>query len=163
MSCQYIQNLATGVWMDISSPDSTTVATISGQLVSDFYLGTLNVLLGTCYSGSESGACISPPLTNTEQSILGELYKVNYYGRLVAANAGAGGVRQMVEVGEFDTRIRWASPNEVAKTYVMMQKDARIRLDNMVRDYFDLSLGGNVPRSIDFFNIDNSPRGGCGC
>lgn len=151
--CAYVQDLAATIWTDIGEPTSMTVGAIAEQMTSDQYLGLLSNLIGQCYSSDDQG-CIVPALSPTEQSILAEIFKVNYYGRLVVRQTGAGGAeRVLAEIVEADTRIRWTSNAELGKILVQMQKDAQSRLDALIRSYLDFSKGSNIPRSVNYLEI----------
>lgn len=153
MSCTYIQNLANQIWVDISSPTDITAGAIAAQLTSDLYLGRLSTTLGPCYTYA-SGA-IQPVLGNTEQSILAGIYMVTYWGRKASQAAGAGGVNmRLAAVDEGDTKIRFHSSAELIRNYSTLQKQAKDNLDEQVRNYFDLSLGSDVPRTVDYYNIE---------
>ncbi len=152
MSCAYIQDLANTLWVDMGEPTSVTPGTIAAQLTSDFYLGKLSAILGVCFS-TDCDGCIQPTLDPSQQAILGSIYLVGYYGRLVMTTNGAGGVMMVSEIREADTVIRYQTNSERAKAYVQLLSSAQTQLDNLVRSYFDLGQGADVPRSVDFFGI----------
>lgn len=145
MSCDYIIGLASGIWQDINSPSGVTPLYISGWLVSDQNVGKLNALLSTCFSGDGAG-CIGPSLGPQEQGIYGEIYKQLYWQQQINANLGAGGI-MWVEMQEGDSKIRRASPTEVAKVYKDLWKESTLNLNNLITSY---KINASYPRSNDF-------------
>lgn len=153
MSCEYIQDLAESLWIDIGEPTSMTPGSVAAQLISNNYIGALSNLIGICYS-TDCDGCIVPTLNVTEQNILGAIFLVRYYGRLVARQTGAGGTERIIKnLAEADTRIEYINNSELAKTLAQMQTDAQTRLDALIRSYFDLNKSADVPRGVSFYNI----------
>lgn len=145
MACSYILTLASGIWTDINSPTTTTVSYISGWLVSDQNIGKLNNTISACFSGDGAG-CIGPDLGAEEQAIYGEIFKQQYWQKKIEENLGAGGI-MWVDLGEGDSRIRRASPTEVAKVYKDMWKESNTNLNRMVDSY---KINQSFARSNDF-------------
>ncbi len=132
MSCDYIYNLASGIWEEIGSPTSQSINYISGWLVNN--VGTLNNRINTCYSGDGSG-CIDPAIDIEEQGIYKEIYKLNYYTLMVTSSIGAAALSTWVELKDDVSSIRRISPNEFAKVYLQLKKEANAELNELIFDY----------------------------
>jgi hypothetical protein len=154
-----IGNWATGLWTNIGMPSTLSALTISGYVPQSFTLGQLNAYIGQCYSGV-SGAYVCPNLDDGSFAILAQMFLKSYYMQLMQANAGAGGVVRIAhEIREADRSIKWVNQSEIAKTYLSASQAAEKTLNNLVRNYVNNSLGGNVPKSVSFMNLDNSWNG----
>jgi hypothetical protein len=150
---------ATGLWTNIGMPPTLSALTISGYAAQSFTLGQLNAYIGQCYSGV-SGAYVCPNLDDGSFAILAQMFLRSYYLQLMQANAGAGGATRIVlDIKEADRQIRWQNGSEIAKTYLAASQSAEKTLNNLVRNYVNNSLGGNIPKSVDYLSIDNSWNG----
>lgn len=159
MSCTGASDIglfATGLWESLGNPTDVSALTISGWVYQTNTLGTLNNLIDTCYTGGNGYVC--PDLTNTEYSILGAMYQVQFYRNRANALAGtAGTTLSWYRLREGDSDIARANPSEMMKTFQKMAKEANDELNKMVSYYNKQSQGGNVPRSVDFYNVSNGP------
>ncbi len=163
MSCtgdaSYIGNWATGLWTTIGSPANLSALVISGYAVQSFTLGRLDAYIGLCHSGI-SGAYVCPDLDDGSLAIISQMFLQSYYQQLMLSVMGAGGaIKAMQEVRDGDSVIRWVNASELAKTYLKASKDAENTLNNLVRNYVNNSLGGNMPKDVSYLNIDNSWNG----
>ncbi len=149
---------ATGLWVSIGSPSAISALSISGYAAQSFALGQLNAYTSLCYSGV-SGAYVCPNLDDGSFAILGQMFLYSYYMQLMNSSAGAGGTRMVQRIADGDSRIEWVNSSELAKTYLAAANLAQKNLNNLVRNYVNNSLGGNAPRSVDFYGIDSSWNG----
>ncbi len=149
---------ATGIWVSIGSPSAISALSISGYAAQSFAIGQLNAYTAQCYI-PVSGAYVCPNLDDGSFAILGQMFLYSYYMQLMNSSAGAGGARMVQEIVDGDSRIRWVNGSELAKTYLAAAQTAQKNLNNLVRNYVNNSLGGNAPRSVDLYNIDNSWNG----
>lgn len=149
---------ATGLWVSIGSPSAISALTISGYVAQSFAIGQLNAFTSQCYI-PVSGAYVCPNLDDGSYAILGQMFLYSYYMQLMNASAGAGGTRSVQVIKDGDSVIQWTNASELAKTYLAAAALAKKDLDNLVRNYVNNSLGGNVPRSVDFYGLDNSWNG----
>lgn len=149
MSCDYIYTLASGTWEELGEPTNVSVSYISGWYVADSNIGKLNSVINTCYSGVSG--CIDPAISGDEQAIYKEIYKINYYGRQIAsmlnsANSAAGA---WTELKDNTSSIRRANKNDLAKTFLQLQKDSREALKDLATQY---NLNRTNPLGIDMGN-----------
>lgn len=152
---------ATGIWVTIGSPSAISSLTISGYAAQSFNIGRLNAFTSQCYIGV-SGAYVCPNLDDGSFAILQQMFLQSYYMQLMNANAGAGGTRSVQEIVDGDSRITWTNQSELAKTYLAAANQAEKTLNNLVRNYVNNSLGGNLPRDVSFYSIDSSWNGTAG-
>ena len=146
---------ATGLWEDLGSPADISALSISGWVTQTNTLGTLNNLINQCYTGAQ-GSYVCPDLTNTEFAILGTMYTMRFYRNRANSLAGAGGTTPMwYTLKEGDSTISRANPSEMMKTFQSMSINAREGLDKMVSYYNKYSNGGTVPRSVNFYTLEN--------
>ena len=150
----YIGVFASGVWQNIGSPTSLAAGSISGWVTQDQTLGKLNNLIGSCYSGISG--LVDPDIGREEQSILEQLFLVNFYRQEVQRVIGAG-ANLWVRIHEGDSDLSRANPSTLAEIYERMQKDAQDNLLTLVNLYNRNSQNANRPQSIDFYNIE-APR-----
>ncbi len=157
---------ATGMWMDAGMPSAVASSTISGYAVQPNTLGRLSNLTSTCYVGSgftgmgTTNYQATPPLQDPELAIIGQMFLVGYYNGLAFAAMGQGGDAlpwtTLREEGSTISRVNAAS---LGKEYREMSKTANEQLNYLVNAYRS-SVGGNIPRSVDFFNIAGPIWGG---
>lgn len=150
MPCAYITDLATNIWKDIGEPTSITVSYIQSKLVSDYFIGKLNVAIASSYA-IENGDIV-PALGGQEQAIYGLLYKSDYYATRISQTLGGYTVSTMwVEMADGDGRVRRASPTEFAKVLkeLKSQIDGELRL--MTAAY---RMNNSQSRSVDKYTIN---------
>lgn len=156
MSCEYIFDLATGIWVQIGEPTSPSVSYISGKLISNSQLGKLNIVIGGCRSGISG--CVTPELNPDEQAIYETIYLRDYFNtksnqvltNIVDGTNGA----SFISITEGDSRITKANMSEVSKNYRNLAKDLTENLNRMADLY---KRGLAVPRSVDLVLIDPYP------
>lgn len=151
MPCAYITNLANSIYKDIGSPSSPSVSAIQTKLVSEDFLGKLNVAINGCYFIVTGD--ISPALQTQEQAIYSELYKYDYYGTMAIQVLGAIGAVNWTRIKEGDSEIGRASPNETAKIFTTLKKQSEDAIRNLVNGY---KANATTPQSIDYYTIDNN-------
>jgi len=131
MSCD-LYNLASGSWDEIGQPTAISIGYISGWYINN--IGKLNNAIITSYSGI-GGTGIDPCLGAEESDIYKELYKVQYYDRQASSFLGAAGVSLWTEIKDDVSAVKRLSPNEIAKTFINLRKEAQKNLDNMIFAY----------------------------
>lgn len=160
MSCEYIFDLATGLYDQMTPVGSVSTSSISGKLVSSGMLGKLNIDINGCYT-LESG-CIVPPLGSEEQSLYTTLYLIGYY-QTQAAQAVGNPLLLYTRLAEGDTTISRDSPIALAKFYTALQKQAFDQYRILLQNY---KGNASVVRSVDYLNPPRHPNngfgGGCG-
>ena len=154
-----VGQLASGIWEDLGSPETPSVIYVSGWIGSTRSLGKLNMLLDTCFvvdtAGMHSGESYAfgagqtgyydagdyfPALGNTEQAIVSEIYKADFYDKKIRDTLngifeGSGAQVDWSELREGDTTIRRSNRNEVAKVYRGLLNDSRGELNRLVAFY----------------------------
>lgn len=146
MSCDF-SDISWAIWEDIGQPSAITVDAIKARLESNYFVGKLNNLIGTCYSFI-NGVC-TPEMGNEEQAIYAELYKNNYYSLKIMENLGAGGLG-FTTIKEGDTTITKVSPTEIAKNIQVLKNNSDESLRNLIYSY---SSNNSNPESSDFYDI----------
>ncbi len=153
---------STGLWQDLGMPTNVAVSTISGYAIQPNTLGKVNSLLSTCFSGSGyTGAGttnyqIGPWVSPAVLGVIGQLYLVSYYNNLAQAAMGLGGnALPWTQLREGDSSIARVNAALIGAQYRQMSKDAYTELWNLV-NAFRGSEGGNIPRSVDYFNPPTS-------
>ncbi len=132
MSCGYVTDIAQFIFGELGSPTDLSVSSIQSRLVSNPYLGTLNNLIVTCFSGV-SGQ-ISPEMTPDQQAIYSLLYQRDWYTtKLNQVLQGYG--TSFTTLQEGDSRISRSSTADVARVYRDMQKQLNDQLIFLVNSY----------------------------
>ena len=169
-SSDLIGEWASGVWVDLGQPLAVSALTISGYACSPNTIGRLNILIGTCYSGSGfSGAGsfdydITPDIGTTELALMQQMYNIGYYNGLSQTTMGGGTITigglaagapttPATTLNEGDTKIGFASPAAISIVYANMAKQATDNLKYMANVYINQVQGANVPRSVNYFNL----------
>lgn len=133
MTCPaYITDMANFIWGNLGSPDDLSVSTIQSKLISNPYLGNLNNLIVTCYSGI-SGS-ITPVMSADEQAIYSSMYQKDYYTMKLNQTLQGYGT-SFVTLVEGDSRITRASTVDVARVYRDMQKELNDELSMQIASY----------------------------
>jgi hypothetical protein len=146
MSCDFAE-MSWAIWYDIGQPTSLTVDAIQARLESNFFVGKINNLLGTCFSFV--GGVITPDMESSEQDIYMELYKNSYYSQKITENLGAGGLG-FTTIKEGDTTFTKVSPTELAKNYQVLKTNSDENIKNLVNSYLSNKSGA---LSSDFYDI----------
>lgn len=150
MTCAYITDLATNIWKDIGEPTSITVSYIQSKLVSEYFIGKLNVAIASSYAIVNGD--IVPALGTTEQAIYGLLYKSDYYSTRISQTLAGYSVSTMwVEMADGDGRVRRASPTEFAKVLKELKGQIDGDLRAMVGAY---RMNNSQSRSVDQYTIN---------
>lgn len=155
MACAYITDLATNIWRDLGEPSDLSVPYIQTKLISPYFLGKLNVALGTAYE-IVSGD-ISPALGTDEQGMYGLMYKIDYYARKInTLLSGYSADASWIELSDGDGRLRRASPTEIAKTITSIKNQLDLQLNGLVGKY---RMNNAKSKSVDYFYKDDSGSG----
>jgi hypothetical protein len=157
---------ASGVWLELGAPSTVAASTISGYAVQESTLGRLNSLIGTCFSGSgylgtgTSNYQIGPFVTNTELALIGAMYTVSYYRNLAQAMMGAttAGI-PWTTIKEEGSTIQRANGANIGEIYLKEAKTANDQLNYLVNAYRQGSQGGNMARSIDYYDLSGPTYG----
>lgn len=132
MSCAYITDMSQFIWTEIGSPTDLSLPSIQSKLVSNPYLGTLNNLIVTCFSGI-SGQ-ISPEMTQDQQAVYSLLYQRDYYTTKLN-QVLQGYATSFTRLQEGDSSISRSSTADVARVYRDMQKQLNDQLIFLVNSY----------------------------
>lgn len=127
---------------------NVAISRASGWMLSN--LGKLNTLINTSYSGE------NPGLKLEENSIYKNLYISNYYknkASSVLKNMDSDNL-QWISLREGDSQIQVQNKNEVAKTYLQMQKEKDLETKDLIAAY---NLYGAYPREVSVdYDLDYS-------
>ena len=150
MACAYITDLATYIWKDLGEPTDMTVSYIQSKLISEAFIGKLNVAISASYSIVTND--IVPVLDNTAQAVYALMYKSEYYANKINKLLGGySGATMWTELSDGDGKIRRASPTEVAKVF----KDLKDRVDadmyNMIHAH---RMNNSTSKTVDYYTID---------
>ena len=159
-SSSLIGEWGSGLWQDLGAPVNLSALTISGYATTPSTLGRLNNFIGTCYSGSGYTGYgtfdydVSPDLTNAELAILDAMYRVSYYNSLSQATMGYGGDSiPWTSIAEGDTKAARVNAASIGAVYIKQASDAQNALKYLVNVYITNSQGGNVPRDVEYPDI----------
>jgi hypothetical protein len=151
MPCAYITDLANSIYKDIGSPSDLSISTVQTKLVSENFIGKLNIAIDECHIIVTGD--ISPALSSSEQAIYSEMYKYDYYSTSALKTLGAVGALLWTRLREGDSEVSRANPNEVAKFYSTLQKQTEGTLRLMIDDY---KKNRTLTQSIDYYTIENN-------
>lgn len=143
-----ILTLSTGIWQELGSPSSVSVAYISGWFTSSGSLGDLNNRLSTCFYLTGDSPCIEPEFAGEEAAVYGLIYKTNFYGTQVQALTGPAA---WIRLSEGDSTI---VRSDGAKIYLDLLKTNLNQLRLNINDY-KKNLSG--PRTVDAASLYTYP------
>lgn len=148
-------NISSGIWLDLDSPTSLAVTTISGRLISSGFLGQLDSLLQSAHY-IDSGYNIVPSLVAEEQFIYSELYKCNYYRtaaiQVIVNSAGLSDTSTLfTRVREGDSEIVRESPVNVSRMLRDLEKQSWDKIRAMAVEY---KKGLAIPLSVSYYGMD---------
>lgn len=126
-----IYNNAFNVYQELGSPTIVSVSWVSGWFYSN--IGKLDNSLNLCVSGL-SGNFI-PTLGYEEWDIFKTLYKISYYDRQVNSSLGNAAALPWTMLQDDVSKIQQTSPNEFAKTWIMLRKSTIDELKDMIWKY----------------------------
>lgn len=149
MACASITDTATNIWNDLGQPTDISVSYIQTKLVSNSFLGKLNVLLGTCYT-IVSGDII-PALGTDETAIYSALYQADFWTRKVAQLA-AGLDPSPLSLADGDSRIVFTDVVNKMRLYRDMQKQLTDEVNRLATTY---RIDGTSPGDVKYFTVDN--------
>lgn len=153
MDCAYLTDLATSIWNELGEPTDMPVSYIQSVLVSNAFLGDLNVLTTNCHV-TVSGA-IDPPLDVNEQALASLMYQRNFYTSKLNQIANGTDI-PFVSIQDGDSRITRVNFGEMMKVYRDMQKQLNMQVNNLAYNYRQADA---MARSVSYLNIDNSWNG----
>ena len=153
-----VGDLASGIWEDLSQPQSPSITYISGWVSSSRGLGKLNTLLNTCFSQDSAGVHAGetyvkngvevtyqvgdfyPYMCADEEAIYTEIYKIDYYDKKIrdALNGiidPSGTNVDWNELREGDSVVKRSNRNETVKSYRGLQQDAKFELQKLIGYY----------------------------
>ena len=126
-----IYNNAYNVWTELGNPTIVSVSWVSGWFYNN--IGKLDSSLNLCVSGLSGN--FTPSLGLEDWDIFKTLYKINFYDRMVLNSLGAGAVSPWVMLQDDVSKIQRTSPNEFAKTWMSLKKEAVIELKDQIWHY----------------------------
>lgn len=125
-----LSELATEIFETEFDSDSDVVTEVKIEAWLEANLGKLNILLESCYEGSD------PVWSGEEPDIYKLMYLKDFYTKKAAKTLrGIDGGIDFITVKEGDTVITKTNKNEVAKTYRGLAKDAGDELEDLVDKY----------------------------
>jgi hypothetical protein len=133
--------LGSEIYEELGSPDDISTAVIESWIRAS--IGRLNNLIQTDFSIVNDE--ISSEMGDKEKEIFKFLYFLVYYGKQARANLGANGTTIVQEISDAGSTVRMVNKNEVAKTYLNLQRDTQKQLDQLVAAY---KIIGSGPRQI---------------
>lgn len=146
---QEVLTLATGIWQDLNSPSATSVAYISGVLLSSGFLGAINSRL-TIDLWVSGGACIAGGFGAQEQNIASLQFQHDYCRRKameVMQGVGAGWAGSVTQIKEADSSVSRESPSKAAAEWRHMAKEAQEDLHVAVANW---KVGHCMPVDVQF-------------
>jgi hypothetical protein len=150
MACAYITDLATSIWKDLGEPSDMSVSYIQTKLVSEYFIGKLNINMPAAYSIVNGD--IFPALDNIGQAIYALMYKSEYYAnRITKLLSGYSAATTWVELSDGDSKIRRASPTEMAKALKDLKAQIDSDMHNIIHAY---RMNSSTARSMDYYTID---------
>ena len=125
--------ISTELYTEINEPSDLSPAFITLWLTEN--IGRLNVLLNSSYTIDTATSEITPELGENEKVIFKQLFIVYYVGKKlnsVLSTANTDSVIHLEENGAVITRL---NKNELAKTYIMLQKEEQQKLKELIFAY----------------------------
>lgn len=142
-----IVDLADLIWREeLNETNKTSIPEIAYWL-KNTGLGKLNNLIHTTFTINESTQEIEESSFSIEEAaILVQLYLIKYFKRQANDFLGAVGVSEIVEWSENGMSIRKVNRNELAKTWLSLEKRAQEDLKDLISSY---KISKATPRSIE--------------
>lgn len=136
----FLTDLADSIWRDdLSNNTSISIPSIAIWLRFDKNIGELNNLLNTNYSVNPNSLELidsnNNQITNLEASIYRHLYLISYYGQQVHSALGAGSYDIVNMMSSDGGVIKFVDRNQIAKTYLELQKEIKNSLFILVNWY----------------------------
>ena len=154
MACpNYITDLAQSIWLDIGQPTDQPVPYIQSKLLSNAFLGDLNLLTTNCHivvSGS-----IAPPLDINEQALYALMYERDFYSQKFNSLSNGTDIA-WTSIEDGDSRIVRSSTVDMMRVYRDMQKQLNLQINNLAYNYRQADA---MARAVDYLSIDNSWNG----
>jgi len=123
-------DLSNYLYQELGEPTTPTITDITFILRN--LVGELNNLISTEYCIVDQDYC--PELGESEAAILGNLYLLRYYNKMINNNLGASAYNWN-ELREGDSVIRKVSNNEISKTYLQLKNTISEYIKFLVSSY----------------------------
>lgn len=150
--------MAQNIWTDLGQPSGQPPSYIQTKLTSQAYIGRLNNLLTTCYSGVSGDIC--PSLSPDEQGIYTLMYEMDYYTtKITQVLNGTAPGQQVVQLADGDSRITFVNPVGQAQVFRDLKSQLYNELTMQVAAYRQQR---SQPSSVDYPTIVNGVLGGYG-
>ena len=142
-----IQDYSSGIYRDLGSPTSLSQLWVSGWLVDDSNVGSLNILINVNYTGISGDITGGFYDNSSAQAVYKQLFTVTYLERELSKNLEAAGIAiGVASVTDEDGRsVRFVTKTDNAKIISSSLKDARSNLDTMAMVY---RRNGCVPYQV---------------
>jgi hypothetical protein len=133
-----IKDIANELWYsDLDGTSDTSIAVIAFWLRSN--VGKLNETLGVDYHVDETSLEIvddsGAEIGISEVAIFKMLYLVYWYGRQARNFLGASSASTLLEVSSDGATVRTVNRNDIAKSYLVLLKEAKEELKGLVNGY----------------------------
>lgn len=154
MACPaYLTDLAQSIWNDLGQPTDMPVSYILSKLLSNAFLGQLNVLTTNCHIVT-SGEIV-PPLDINEQALYALMYEADFYTNKLNALANGTDIA-FTTIRDGDSQITRASTVDFMRLYRDMQKQINLEVNNLAYNY---RQADTLARAVNYLSIDNSWNG----
>jgi hypothetical protein len=135
-----IIDLADSIWRDdLLSSTSISIPSITIWLRFEKNIGELNNLLNTTYYVDPTSLELidsnNNEITNLEASIYRHIYLISFYGRQAQNFLGASGIDIVNSISSDGGSVRFINRNEIAKTYLELQKEIKDTLFKLINWY----------------------------
>jgi hypothetical protein len=143
-----IVDIANEIWYtELDETSDTSIAAIAFWLRSN--VGKLNESIGTDYSVHETTLEIvdedGVEIGLSETAILKEMYLIYWYGRQAKNFLGVSSANILLEVSSDGATVKTVNRNEIAKSYLILLKEARVELQSLINGYV---FGKSTPRHV---------------
>lgn len=154
MACSsYITDISQSIWNDLGQPTDMPVSYIQSKLLSNAFLGDLNLLTTNCHT-LVSGD-IAPPLDINEQALYALMYERDFYNQKLNVLANGTDIA-WVSLADGDSRIVRSSIVDMMRLYRDMQNQLNRQVNNLAYNYRQADA---FARAVNYLDIDNSWNG----
>lgn len=153
MACAYLTDLSQSIWNDLGQPTDMPVSYIQSKLISNAFLGDLNLLTTNCHvvvSGD-----IVPALDINEQALYALMYERDFYTAKFNGLANGTDIAWTV-IRDGDSTISRSSTVDMMRVYRDMQGQLNRQVNNLSYNYRQADAFARV---VNYLNIDNSWNG----
>lgn len=144
MCDSYIIDLAGKIYEDIGEPSGMTPSYVQSKLVSNMFIGRLNILLSESHVIQTGN--IYPELNTDEQAVYYEMYKADYYTKksLEVLPTDANNI-QWTSLKEGDTSISRTDVTKISSYYIKLAADSQAKINDLSSAYrFNRSLAQGI-------------------